>query len=250
MITRMNTAMTTDGTDTAGQYGGQNGGLDMSHTGAQTGALLTLTQWLSPAFPIGAFAYSSGLEGAADMGWVTNAAQLEDWLSDALTHGLGAMDARVIAASYTAQSIDILKDIDDTCAAFAASAERLKETRDMGKTFARALAPWPQAQAAIPEGACLPVALGAAACAQKLPLDLTQTLYLQGWLTNLVAAGQRLAPVGQTDAQNILRRLSPLCADIAAQTADGDMALLATATLRADVASMAHETQYSRIFRT
>ena len=212
-----------------------------------TDALLTLIQWLSPAYPVGAFAYSHGLEAAADLDWVRDAEGLEDWLKDILLYGSGRADALFIAAAFHSGTAQELDATNDTARAYAASKERLMETDQQGWAFGQITsALW----TADLQGLVYPVALGHAAKCDKLPLDMTMTLYLQAFLNNLVAAGQRLLPVGQTDAQRIVQRLSPLCAEIAESSVDGDLTDLSSSTFLSDITSMKHETQYSRIFRT
>lgn len=207
--------------------------------------LLTLAQWLSPAFPVGAFSYSHGLEAAFHAGWLTDAASLEDWLADLLTHGAGLNDATLLAAAYHGDTPRA--EIDEIARAFAPSAERLLETTAQGQAFADVVgAVWGASLA----GLTYPVALGAAAAREGLPLALTLTLYLQAFTSNLIAAAQRLGPIGQTEGQRILHGLSPLIGATAEAASPGDLESLASAAFLADIASMRHETQYSRIFRS
>ena len=203
--------------------------------------ILTLAQWFSPGYPIGAFAYSHGLEAAE----IEDAAGLEQWLRDVLQFGAGRSDALFLAASYYA---DDIQPINAQCRAFAPSAERLKETDLQGAAFCKITSDvW--GGKAEPDLA-YPVAVGWAAKVNDLSLELTTTLFLQAFVANLVAAGQRLAGIGQTDAQRMIKALSPICAEIARDCADGDLARLASTVFCADIASMKHETQYARIFRT
>lgn len=214
---------------------------------ATSAQILTLSQWLSPAYPVGAFAYSHGLEAAADQGWLRDGSDLEAWLQEVLEHGAGRSDALFLAAAWHANAAADLAAIDATACAFAASQERLLETRQQGRSFGLVTeAIWGSQLA----GLTYPVALGAAAAAEGLPLELTQVMYLQGFLSNLVAAGQRLLPVGQTEGQQILQRLSCRLPAIADQTRDGDLSQLSATAFLADIAAMKHETQRSRIFRT
>ena len=214
---------------------------------ATSAQILTLSQWLSPAYPVGAFAYSHGLEAAADQGWLRDGSDLEAWLQEVLEHGAGRSDALFLAAAWHANAAADLAAIDATACAFAASQERLLETRQQGRSFGLVTEAIWGAQLA---GLTYPVALGAAAAAEGLPLELTQVMYLQGFLSNLVAAGQRLLPVGQTQGQQILQRLSCRLPTIADQTRDGDLSQLSATAFLADIAAMKHETQRSRIFRT
>ncbi|NDW53913.1 urease accessory protein UreF [Aliiroseovarius sp. PrR006] len=209
--------------------------------------ILTLTQWLSPAYPVGAFAYSHGLEAAANQGWVTDAPSLEAWLEDVIWHGAGRSDALLLAAAWRAECAHEIAQIDTTARAFAASKERLLETTQQGASFALVTSDiW----GGDLSGLTYPVALGVAASCHGLPLGLTQTMYLQAFLSNLVAAGQRLLPVGQTAGQAMLQRLSQSLPDLAKETAHGDLDHLGATAFLSDIASMKHETQYSRIFRS
>ncbi|SEV93448.1 urease accessory protein [Aliiroseovarius sediminilitoris] len=209
--------------------------------------LLTLTQWLSPAFPVGTFAYSHGLEAAVDQGWIRDAAGLEGWLKDVAEYGGGSSDALFLNAAYNAENHEALYHIDATARAFAPSKERLLETEAQGRAFCDVTAAlWGD----MPMLLTYPVALGFAAAREELPAAQTTQLYMQALLSNLIAAGQRLLPVGQTEGQAILKRLTPLCVRVAKAHAHGDLNHLSSTAFLTDVASMKHETQYSRIFRT
>lgn len=208
--------------------------------------ILTLTQWFSPAYPVGAFAYSHGLEWTIDAGDVTNAEQTGTWISDVLRHGAGWNDSRFLAAAYRAD-INDLNEIDATCRAFSASAERLKETRLQGEAFCDVTAKvWP----ADLQGLTYPVAVGRAARLLGLPLDLSTQFYLQAFMANLVVVAMRLVPLGQSDGQKLIRDLTPLCSQIASEADNATLDDLASTVFLSDIAAMKHETQYSRIFRT
>lgn len=209
--------------------------------------ILTLAQWLSPAFPIGAFAYSHGLEAAVEMGWVHDLADFEAWLIDVLDCGAGRSDALFLAAAYDAPDATALAKIDATARAFAASAERLLETQAQGAAFCKLTdGVWDMQLNEF----LYPVALGAAAKREGVPLGMTSKIYLQAFASNLIAAAQRLLPLGQTEGQAILRRVSRRCSDIADATQAGNLSKLNSTAFLSDIAAMKHETQYSRIFRT
>jgi len=209
--------------------------------------VLTLAQWLSPAFPIGAFAYSHGLEAAVEVGWVRDPAAFEAWLTDVLDCGAGRSDALFLAASYNAPDAMALADINATACAYAATAERLLEAQAQGSAFFKMINVVWGTQL---DDMLYPVALGAAAKCERLPLALASRLYLQAFASNLIAAAQRLLPLGQTEGQAILRRLAGLCGEIAESTQDGDLTHLSATAFLTDIAAMKHETQHSRIFRT
>jgi len=216
-------------------------------TAMRTDAVLTLAQWLSPAYPVGAFAYSHGLEAAVAAGWVQDGEALGAWLTEVLESGAGFNDALLIAAAWRAQGGEAVAAVDAVARAFAASKERRIETDQQGRAFgAVTTAIWGGDLAAF----TYPVALGAAASRATLPLDLTQAMYLQTFLSNLIAAGQRLLPVGQTEGQAILHRLTARVADVATETAGGDLDRLSATAFLTDIAAMQHETLRTRIFRT
>ncbi len=210
----------------------------------QNEAILTLVQWLSPAYPVGAFAYSHGLEWAVEAQDVHDSATLSAWLEGVLRHGAGWCDALFLAAAYRA---DDPKEVDRMARAFAPSAERLKETTLQGAAFAETTGQvWGSALPAL----TYPVALGHSARRHDLPLELTLQMYLQAFMANLVAAGMRLIPLGQTNGQTLIKRYTPLCAAIAAEAIEGTLDNLSSTAFLSDIASMKHEQQYSRIFRT
>ena len=206
----------------------------------RTDPMLTLSQWLSPAYPVGAFAYSHGLERLVEGGLT----DLRPWLEDVLTYGSGASDALFLAAAYHA---DRPEEADTMCRAFAPSKERLMELELQGAAFCEVTA----SAFALPlENLTYPVAIGRAAALASIPLPLTLRLYLQAFASNLVTAAQRLLPIGQSEAQGMIAALAPLITYIAQQAELGDLNALSGTAFLADIAAMQHETQTSRIFRT
>lgn len=213
-----------------------------------TGAhLLTLAQWLSPAYPVGAFAYSHGLEAAIAHGQITDAETLEHWLGDVLDHGSGRCDAILLRAAYGAADAEALDLTDATARAFAASAERLRETVLQGAAFGETTrAVWGVDITDL----TYPVAVGRACRLRAISVDLAAALYVQAFAGNLVSAAVRLVPLGQTDGQAVLSRLAPLCQQIAADTAETTLDDLQSTAFLSDIASMRHETLYTRLFRS
>ncbi|PSK82573.1 urease accessory protein [Limimaricola soesokkakensis] len=207
---------------------------------------LTLARWLSPGYPVGAFAYSHGLEQAIADGRVLDCATLEDWLRDTLEFGAGRNDALLLVAAWRADEAD-LTGIDATARALAASRERVIETERQGTAFARTEA---QVSGVAATPLAYPVAIGAAASRHGLPLRSTCALYLQAFAANLVSAAQRLMPLGQTEGQQLQSALAPLCARIAEEVEHGTLDDLSSTTFMGDIASMRHETQQPRIFAT
>jgi urease accessory protein len=210
-------------------------------------ALLTLAQWLSPAFPVGAFSYSHGLEWAVEAGDVTDAGSFQAWLGDILVFGTGRNDAILLVAAYRAGDRPALQQVDELARALAPSRERLAETALQGAAFARTVCDiWPLE---LPD-LTYPVALGAAARLAGLPLADTALFYLHGFAGNLTSAATRLVPLGQTEAQAALAAVAPVCKTLADQAQDQSVDDLGACTFMADIASMKHETQYSRLFQS
>lgn len=208
-------------------------------------ALLSLVQWLSPAFPTGGFAYSHGLEQVITDGTIRRGADLERWLVGVLRHGAGRQDAILLAcalrpdADYAALAA--------LARALAPSAERLRETEEQGAALARAVSAVSGRQI-VPMA--LPVALGAAAAGLGLPAAQVIALYLHSFASNLVSATVRFVPLGQNEGQAVLAALHPVIADLAQTTASATEQDIASATLAADLAAMRHETMDVRIFQT
>jgi len=221
--------------------------------------LLPLFAWLSPAFPVGAYAYSHGLEWAVEAGDVTDEASLVDWLTDVLLHGAGRTDAILLAATHRAAAAgdaDRIVDVNDLALALAPSQELWLETSQQGRSFLDAtLTAWPSpalvtlAQRLDGEVA-YPIAVGLAAGAHGLPLRPTLQAALFSFAQNLVSAAVRLAPIGQTGGTRVLARLAPMIEDLADEVSGLTLNAIGSATFRADLGSFLHETQYTRLFRS
>lgn len=206
--------------------------------------LLTLAQWLSPAYPVGAFAWSHGLERTIARGDLRDAQDLADWLSDVLDHGAGRSDAILLCAAYAADDVAVVADL---AAVLAPSRERRMETLQQGAAFAATTrAVW---GLDLPDMA-YPVAVGRAARLMDLPVQPVAQLWLQSFASNLVQAAQRLMPLGQTQAQQIMAGLAPLCIRIGAGATRASLDDIGSATFAVDTAAMQHTAQYSRIFRS
>ena len=209
-------------------------------------SVLTLAQWFSPAFPVGAFAYSHGLEQAIAENDVTDPATLQTWIGDVLNFGAGRSDALFIAAAYHATP-DELQAIDARARAFTSSKERRMETDLLGEAFGRIASSLSGDDIS---GLCYSVAVGKAArlATLPLPLELTTSMYLHAFVSSLVSVGQRLVPIGQTDGQTIIQTLAPICQKIASK--GGSLDDLSSTAFASDIAAMRHETLNSRVFRT
>jgi len=220
---------------------------------------LPLLVWLSPSFPVGSFAYSHGIEWAVEAGDIKNAETCAVWLADLLEHGGAWSDAVLLAAAHratTQQDDKALHDVAELAAALAPSLERRLETLKQGDAFLLATrAAWPCAVldhfAKVWSGeTAFPVAVGVASAGHGLALRETLEAYLLAFTSNLVSAAVRLIPLGQTDGTKIVARLAPLAREVAARAASATLDDVGGATLRSDIASMRHETQYTRLFRS
>lgn len=206
--------------------------------------VLTLAQWLSPAFPVGAFAYSHGVETAIRAGWITDGDGLAAWLRDCLTEGSGRSDAIFLRLAFAAADPG---EVDALARSFATGRERLREAERQGAAFVRTVnAVW---DLSLPD-LLLSVAVGRAAGLAGLDPDLTVSLYLHAFVTNLVSAAIRLSPLGQTEGQRIIRDLQPLCTDLAADTRDATATDIVGHAFLSDIAAMRHETLEPRLFQS
>ncbi|MFT7106802.1 MAG: urease accessory protein [Yoonia sp.] len=212
-----------------------------------TSAVLTLTQWLSPSYPLGSFAYSHGLEAALADGWVHDAASLQMWLEDVLMYGSGWADAVLFCAAFKATNDEILREVDVTGRAFAASSERLRESLNQGAAFARTVRATSQTPIS---DMLLPVAVGWAASQVEAPEQLGASLYLQAFVSNIVMACVRLLPLGQTQGQAIIQYLAPLCEKTALAASNAILDDLYSNTFLSDIAAMRHEVQQPRLFQS
>ena len=210
-----------------------------------------LLTWLSPAFPTGAYAYSHGMEWTVQNGGMNNEAATLASLSDVLCYGAGRNDAILLRHAHRAQATHELTAVNALATAAQPSAERRIESLAQGTAFALAAQVWgAPLLAALPGQVAYPVALGALAAAHHVPEDDAALGLLHAFTANLVSAAVRLVPLGQTAGLRIQARLAPVLASIAHETATATLDDLGGACFRADIASMRHETQYTRLFRT
>jgi len=227
-------------------------------------AVLKLGIWLSPAFPVGGFTYSHGLEWAIEDGSVTTAAALEAWLGDILVHGAGRNDGILFAHGWRAVRAGdwpALADIVELADALQPSRERRLEAGAQGAAFAKAIgdtwdnAPYRAAIAALASRfGTIPwtyaTAVAVAAASHALALRPSLSAYLQAFAGTILSAGVRAIPLGQTEGLKILSRLTPRLLTMADAALDAPLDDIGGAALRADIASMRHETQYTRLFRS
>jgi urease accessory protein len=220
---------------------------------------LPLMLWLSPAFPVGSYAYSHGLEWAVEAGDIADAATLSEWLDDLLNDGAPRSDAVLFACAWRAVrggDFSALTEINDLAIALCGSNERRLETSAQGGAFLTAIrAAWP-CGAVDPwaenakQPVAYPIAVAFAAAGHGLSLEASLPAFLIGGFANLVSAAIRLGAIGQTDGQRVLARLTPLARASALSLVDATFDDLGSCAIRSDIAAMKHETQYSRLFRS
>jgi urease accessory protein len=215
-------------------------------------SLLRLMTWLSPAFPVGAFSYSHGLEQAVQDRIVVTRHDLAEWIADLIGQGSWWNDAVLLAEAWRAAvsgDIGRLCDVAELGEAMAVSAERHLETMDQGRSFAKAARAWhdvPGDDLEMP----YPVAVGAVAARMGVGIDGVCTAYLQACAGNLISAGLRLIPLGQTEGTLIMADLENTIVAPAGKAARSSLSDLGSSTFAADIAAMHHETMNVRLFRS
>ena len=222
-------------------------------------ALYRLMAWLSPAYPVGAFSYSSGIEWAVESGDIADAASFQRWLGTVIESGSAFCDAVLLAHAHRAAAADdasALRTVSELAAALAPSKERHLETTAQGRAFIEATrAAWPcvaldRLARAWDGPVAYPVAVAVAAAGHGIALEPALSAYLHAVTANLISAGVRLIPLGQTDGQRLLATLEPAVAATAMRALKMPLDQIGSAAFRADIASMRHETQYTRLFRS
>jgi urease accessory protein len=222
-------------------------------------ALYRIMIWLSPTYPVGAFAYSTGIEWAVENGDVDSATTLREWLESMLTEGAGITDGVFFSHIHRAVGTDdmaLVVEIVELAAAFVPSRERLQETATLGRAFIEVTqAAWPCTAltklVSLWDGPiAYPIAVGTACAGHDIPLPPALRVFLTALCTNWVSAGVRLIPLGHTAGQCVLRALEPAVFATAQRALATRLDYVASTTFRADLASARHETQYTRLFRS
>lgn len=221
------------------------------------GQLLRLLQLASPALPVGAYSYSEGLEYAIETGWIAAAPALQTWIEDGLREGSATVEAAVLVRVHRAVqagNVAGARRWDQWLAAARETAELRAQSLEMGQSLRRLLAQLHPGERAFETLRDWPgnfvVVYGIAAAHWGIPVRDATLGYLQGWVTNLIAAGVKLIPLGQSAGQRLLYSLDgalQFAADHALTRADDD---LASAAWGMQLASITHETQYTRLFRS
>jgi urease accessory protein len=222
--------------------------------------LYRLLAWLSPAYPIGAFSYSHGVETAVEEGFIKDRASLVTWLETVLRDGTGRVDGALFAAAWRvadARDWPAFDAIAERAAAWRGTSEMALESRQQGGSFLSITrTAWPHADLDAAHGRldgelALPVAVALAASVHGVALDPALTGYLHAFTANLISAAVRTVPLGQSDGQRALAGLEPAVRHtVEGALAVGDLDEVGTATPLLDWCSLRHETQYTRLFRS
>lgn len=217
-----------------------------------TAALQRLLTWLSPAFPVGAFAWSQGLETAIADGRIKTGNDLRTWLDGLVAHGGLKTDAIILAHAHRQHSDgDKLRDLADLVLALTAASERTLEATLTGDNFAIAARAWPSdVFARLPEPCPYPVAVGAIAAAQGIGVHDTLIGYLTAAIHSQVSVAVRLVPLGQTAGLQVMAALEPTIAGLADTAASAGLDAIGGIAYAADIAQMRHETLPIRVFRS
>lgn len=221
--------------------------------------LIRLMSWLSPAFPVGAYTYSHGLETAVEDGLIHDRASAGEWIVDLIALGAGRADATLMAHAWRAianDDDDLLMEVAEVAAAFSATSELALETEAQGAAFVKAVeAAWPtpalDTLRRVHDGpVAYPVAVGVTAAGHEVPLTEAAVAYLHAFAGNLISAVVRLVPLGQTDGLHLTRAIEPLLPKVAGTALATPLDGVASAGFLGDLKSMQHETQRTRLFRS
>lgn len=215
-------------------------------------ALLRLMAWLSPAFPVGGFAYSGGLESAVVEGHVRNADDLNSWLALLLGQGGLRNDAILFLEAHRLQTEGRdLVELLELAAALASSAERYAEITRQGEAFVTAAASWPHPvlehlSGPVPYG----VAVGAVAAAHGVVASDALAAFLHGQVSQLVSVAIRLGVIGQSHGVRLIAGFEEQIVEALPALETLGLDDLGSAAIAAETLSMRHETQYSRLFQS
>lgn len=220
---------------------------------------LELQIWLSPAFPVGSFAYSHGLEWAVEAGRIRDRRSAQCWLADLFDSGAPRNDAILLAQAWrlvTSNRDEELAALNELALAMAGSKERRLETAQQGNAFLSTVrSAWSSERHEafmhrLEADVAYPIAVGACAAARGMALEVVASCFLVAFAQNLVSALVRLSVIGQTDGQRIIASLMPGIEDAATRTCVLSIDDIGSAAFVSDIAAMAHETQNTRLFRS
>lgn len=231
-------------------------GVNVGGASNSASSLLALLQISSPALPVGAFAYSQGLEYALDIGWCTNREQVQNWITDNLRYGLGQLDLPIYARFYRAwqaKDSQALAYWNESLLAYRETKELYLEDVQVGSAYAQWHLGQDSGRQMLLDRCPKPTVVAMSALAAVLSeIDLNQALlgFAWGWAENQIACASKAMPMGQTDGQKILQALIPLLAQVCEQSLLVTDDQIGTSLFANALASGLHEQQYSRLFRS
>ncbi|KAA1176045.1 urease accessory protein UreF [Marinobacter salinexigens] len=218
-------------------------------------ALLGLMQLVSPALPIGAFAWSQGLESAFELGWVNNEAELAEWIEGVLEDGLSRCELPLLARlqqAWAESDADTIAEWNNWLHATRETAELSDEDTRLGGALVTLL----RNLDLLPESGLIPDEPGYitmfAWAAHKRIVPVRQTLlgFAWAWLENQLAVACKALPLGHTAAQRITEQLRPKLVESVDVALARDEHELGPILPGLALGSALHETQYSRLFRS
>ena len=218
-------------------------------------SLFRLMSWLSPSYPVGAYSFSHGLEYAVEAGLVTDTGSAHDWIATVMANGGGFADLVFLAAAWDSDP-DRLPDLNEIALAFQGTSELRLESTAQGKAFVLVTEQTWHCEAIdvlnemSNDDIAYAVAVGAVARSHDVDRRDCMLAYAQAFTANLVSAAVRLIPLGQTDGQRITADLMATCVAAVERAASTAVDEVSTSTPMVDIASMKHEHQYTRLFRS
>ncbi len=212
-------------------------------------ALVRLMTWLSPAFPVGAFSYSHGIERAVHDGLINDKTSLQDWLVDLMNHGSVWNDAVLFAASWRDTGGRCVEE-SELGEAMAGSKERHMETMLQGNAFLQAVEHWSNAESSVAREMPYPVAVAMVAARNKVACEPALAAYLHAVVSNLIQGAVRLVPLGQSHGVSLMAAMETQILAVTERAARSSLDDLGSAAIMSDIMAMQHETQYSRVFRS
>lgn len=214
--------------------------------------LQKLLTWLSPAFPVGAFAWSAGLETAIVQRKVADRKTAEDWIAGTLRHGGLKTDAILLAHAHGGHNDSTkLSELADLCLALTPARERHAETVLTGNAFVLASTAWPtKTPLTLPKPCPYPIAVGALAGAHGIDKRDTLIAFITTTVHSQVSVAVRLVPIGQSDGLAIMAALEPEITRLAELCLNAALDAIGSVAYGADIAQMQHETLPTRIFRS
>ncbi|HEY9849480.1 MAG TPA: urease accessory protein UreF [Leptolyngbyaceae cyanobacterium] len=220
-------------------------------------ALLSLLQLTNSALPVGAYSYSEGIESLVEKGVISDRQSLQHWLEEELRYGAIRLETWLMLRGYQSAKLIDLHTL-EYWNAWASAARETEELREqswqMGRALSRLLQKLQPELSSVfsqlNQNCNYAIAFAIAAVHWQISPDVAAIGYLHSWATNLVNAGVKLIPLGQTAGQQLLLDLHPYIISTTEKLLVLDDDQIGTCGWGLSLASMTHENQYSRLFRS